>query len=185
MNNIYMDHGRHVYTTQVCAYINSCRKPREKTRFQEPQREGGRRKLESRESEVPHTALALSRCWSVSLSVSLSLTPPHTITPPRKGENGGWAEKRGDVMTRWLSHPSPLAPTSWPSHGCPAAWSASRPATTLPPRPASPPAALGPHSAHSSGEPSRTLCSSSGPRLYSAGTVGLSASVLLICPSGH
>lgn len=185
MNNIHGPWTPHIHHTGVCIHKQLQEAQRKDKVSRSPREKAEGASWRERESGVPRTSLALSRCWSVRLSVSLSLTPPHTITSPKKGENGGWAEKRGDVMTRWLSHPSPLAPTSWPSHGCPAAWSASCPATTLPPRPASPPAAPGPHSAHSSGEPSRTLCSSSGPRLYSTGTVGLSASVLLICPSGH
>lgn len=148
--------------------MNNCRKPREKTRFREVPEKG---EGESRRGAVrAGFQVPLSPSWgqSGSLSSSLSLTlgpsPPsqHTITLSRKGANQGQRkEGLGD---------------------CPAPGSASPSRILLPgfctccPRASISPL-LG-------GGALRALCSSS-DRLYSPQTVGLSASVLLICPSGH
>ena len=149
--------------------MNNCRKPREKTRFREVPEKG---EGESRRGAVRAGFQApLSPSWgqSGSLSSSLSLTlgpsPPsqHTITLSRKGANQGQRkEGLGDCPAPGSASPSRISSL------------------------ASAPAAPGPHSSPSwGGGALRALCSSSGPRLYSPRTVGLSASVLLICPSGH
>lgn len=154
--------------------MNNCRKPREKTRFQEVPEKGegeSRQGAGSAGFRAPLSPLPGLVCKSVRLPLTRSRPLPHSTQShsPEKGRTRG-REKRGSVTVPPQpagSHllppgalPLPASPP-WLLHLLP--WGLTQP----------PP-----------GGPLRTLHSSSG-RLYSLQTAGLSASVLLICPSGH